>query len=219
MLARARETYRHHGLARAMFDQAYTTLNRVTECFVLRAMTLTRATVDDTILTVPSRFTAGFLDPSTVRVLARDATTQLDAPFLDYALGRGDECYAILDGDRLTSYGWYSRLPTRMTPKLDVAFGPAWIYMYRGYTSPDYRGLRLHALGMGGAMLAYSARGSRGLISYVEANNFNSLASVARLGYRIIGTAVALRIGGRYLLHADRGCAAEGFAVVPRVVA
>ncbi len=64
------------------------------------------------------------------------------------ALARGDRCYAVLDGDRLASYGWYATRPLIVAAGLDLDFDPAYAYMHTGYTHADYRGKRLHAIGM-----------------------------------------------------------------------
>jgi len=48
--------------------------------------------------------TAGFLDRETLRRLSAHAKYDLSPGFLDAALSKGDECYAIMDGVRLAAY-------------------------------------------------------------------------------------------------------------------
>jgi hypothetical protein len=83
--------------------------------------------------------------------------------------------------------------------------------MYKGYTHPKYRGRRLHAIGMTRALQAYQERAYKGLISYVESNNYSSLKSVYRMGYVDFGRIYVARIFGRYYLWATPGCRAFGF--------
>jgi hypothetical protein len=78
--------------------------------------------------------------------------------------------------------------------------------MYKGYTVPAYRGLRLHAVGMCRALREFTAEGKAGLISYVQSNNFASLRSVGRMGYRIFGTVFLVRVGGRFFAYSTSGC-------------
>ncbi len=130
-------------------------------------------------------------------------------------LPKGDYCYAILDGEKLASYGWYSTKPTSINPELVLYFNDQWVYMYKGYTHPGYRGQRLHAIGMAKALEAFTKKGFKGLISYVETNNFASLKSVYRMGYRNFGKVRILKIFGRYFIKSDEGCSAYDFTVKP----
>jgi len=131
--------------------------------------------------------------------------------FLRAAFAKGDECYGFLDGSVLASYGWYANTPTAIDiPALKLHFDPRYIYMYKGYTHVKYRGQRLHAIAMGRALEAYKGKGFRGLLSYVEWNNFSSLKSCYRLGYSDIGNIYLFQLFGRYRTHADRSCLRYG---------
>jgi hypothetical protein len=136
--------------------------------------------------------------------------------FLDGALAKGDACYGILDGANLAAYGWYATTPTAIDPPdLRLHFNPEYVYMYKGFTHTRYRGQRLHAVGMTKALGAYLARGYKGMVSYVEANNFASLKSVYRMGYTDFGRITLARLAGRYLARSSQGCAPYGFRVEP----
>jgi len=69
------------------------------------------------------------------------------------------------------------------------------------------------------ALEAYLKRGFRGLVSYVESNNFSSLNSIHRMGYGIFGTIYVLRPFGVTLTHASAGCRARGVRVRPALPA
>ena len=60
-------------------------------------------------------------------------------------------------------------------------------------------------------MREYLQRGRKGLVSYVESNNFGSLKSCYRMGYADFGNIYAARCFNRYLLHSDAGCRPYGF--------
>lgn len=176
----------------------------------LRGMTLEPDDMDPTYL--------GDAPPFTHRVCgAADFSRLDDAPklasdeFYEGAIGRGDRCHYMADGDRVASYGWYATAPVPAFEDTWIHFSPEYVYMYKGFTAPEYRGKQLHAYGMAHAAAEARARGYRGLISYVEVQNEGSLRSVARLGYRTFGTCVCLRIFGRTLTFRSSGCRPYGF--------
>jgi hypothetical protein len=183
-------------------------------------------TVDPAFLTPPSRYQAEFLDADTVRRYAAQPEYDMPESFLRRALAMNDACFAIRDGDALAAYGWYSSSANHFADDLTLHFSPDWVYMYRGFTHPAYRGQRLHAYGMTMALAAYMGRGFKGLVSCVEARNSASLKSVYRMGYHDFGTIYALRLGrllgvrhttSRFLNHqlisCTPGCKAFGFSL------
>jgi hypothetical protein len=152
-----------------------------------------------------------FLSPAE---LARfSGTHDLDAAFLEAAAQRGDRCHAMFDGEALAAYGWYTDRPTPIDEHFLLHFDPSYTYMFKGYTVPAYRGKRLHAVGMARALRAFTEEGQRGLVSYVLSNNFASLKSTARMGYRVFGDVYLARVAGRGFAHATAGCRAYGFRV------
>ena len=137
--------------------------------------------------------------------------------FVDEALRNGDECYAMRDGETLAAYGWYSTRPTPIHPaELVLQFAEGHIYMYKGFTDKRYRGQRLHAIGMTRALQHYLDAGHRGIVSYVESTNFDSLKSCFRMGYEVFGSVYVVRIFGAYFTWAGPGCDAFGFRVTSK---
>jgi hypothetical protein len=182
-------------------------------------------TPDPSFLTLDARYQAGFLDPETIWRYTRRADYDLDEAFVRRALAARDECFAIREGDNLAAYGWYSRSPEYFVSEtLRLHFDPRWAYMYRGFTHPDYRGQRLHAVGMTMALASLKARGALGLVSTVESWNDASLKSCARMGYHTFGTIYEVRLGRllgiknptnrllqRHLVFRTPGCQPFGF--------
>jgi hypothetical protein len=158
-------------------------------------------------LECPPQYTADFLSTQTLREYAQDPKTQLSDSFLDDALARRDQCYAILDGATLAAYGWYSSGSTPVgIGDLLLTFNPEHVYMYKGFTDTRYRGQRLHAIGMTRALQRYKDAQYKGLVSYVEAHNFDSLKSCFRMGYKVFGSVYVTRIFGRYFAFSSPGC-------------
>lgn len=204
------------GLARTLHDLALRAANRILLIKIIRCMAVERAA--ETFLSCPEPYRAMFLDPIMLRSFSRDPANELAADFLDEALSKGDACLGILAGDTLAAYGWYACTPTRIDPPdLVLHHGERYVYMYKGFTHPGHRGRRLHAIGMTMALRHYLDRGFKGLVSYVESNNFKSLNSVSRMGYRIFGTLYVARILGIYLTHASAGCREHRFRIAPVV--
>jgi GNAT superfamily N-acetyltransferase len=126
------------------------------------------------------------------------------------ALERGDWCVGVFDGADLVSHCWFTTRPARLCPGLAVRFDPAWAYGYWAFTRPDQRGRGLHALGKGHALDLAVARGLRGLLSAVRADNAPSLRSAARLGCRRVGSLVALGPPRRRWAWVTPGCRPYG---------
>ncbi|HLB83060.1 MAG TPA: hypothetical protein VJJ54_08210 [Gemmatimonadales bacterium] len=188
-------------------------IQRVIHFKVLQAMYVTA--VEPTFADVPAGMTAGFLDGATLRRMASEAKYDLTPEFVDDALSKGDECYGIFDGGQPAAYGWYARSPTLMSDRLCVQVDPSYVYMYKGLTLDAYRGRRLHAIGKTRALAAYQARGYKGMVSYIESDNVDSLKSAYRMGSVLFGRVFIIRILGRYLTLRTPGCAAFGFDVAP----
>ena len=181
-------------------------------------------TAEQEFLSLPPKYTAGFLDAAALAQYTSQPEYDLPESFLRRALSVNDECFAIRDGDRLAAYGWYSSSQNHFSDELTLHFSGEWVYMYRGFTHPAYRGQRLHAIGMTMALAAYQARGFKGLVSCVEAQNSASLKSVYRMGYHDFGTIYGIRLG-RFLgkrhsrsrvlnhqfIYCTPGCRAFGF--------
>jgi len=204
-----RVTAQRHGLGCAAADVAVRAANSVAVCRILRAVAITSP--DPAYTVTDPRYRCGFLGRAQLAAFAQNPEYDLPPAAMARSLERGDECFGILDGDVLASYGWYSHAPDEILPGVLLHLDPRYVYMHRGFTHPRYRGQRLHAVGMTLALQAFLARGSLGLVSYVEWTNQDSLKSVYRMGYRDCGTLGVLGVSGRYVLYATAGARARGF--------
>jgi ribosomal protein S18 acetylase RimI-like enzyme len=211
-----RQYARRFGWRAALFDLLYRQAQRLGGALVLVAVVLLPDAIDDLSLENPRGYAMGFLTAQQIERYAAQLGSTFRPTDCDEALAQGDRCYGILDGDRLISFGWYSSQPTRWDDALTIHFDPRYVYMYKGYTDPAYRGQQLHALGMAQATLAWAKEGFLGLVSVVEANNAASLHSCYRLGYKAFGRVYAARLFGAMRARANRGCRAYAFALRPR---
>jgi hypothetical protein len=200
------------GPAAALHDLQLRAVNRAVSFQILKGMTAVLPDIDKRMLSAPG-FEARFASREEMLAAAArpEIGDEMSADFVASAMDRGDECFALFEGGEVASFGWYSTRPTPIASDLLLHFDPVWVYMYKGYTLPAYRGKRLHGIGMSMALEAYTERGSRGLISYVKSNNFQSLRSIHRMGYRVFGDVYVLRTFGRVLTWSTPGCQPYGF--------
>lgn len=196
-------------MSAVLSDVAIQAINHVVLFKILKCVFVTAPS--PSYLQTKHQYWCGFLDQGSLMHYARSKEYDLSQEFLGPTLAKGDECFGILDGKNLASYGWYSNKATDALDGLMVHFDNKHIYMYKGFTHPKYRGQRLHAIGMTMALKEYLNRGFRGLVSTVEWNNFESLKSVYRMGYQDFGTICVIRILDRYLIHCTKGCRDFGF--------
>jgi hypothetical protein len=208
-----RDHAHRYGIGATLHELQHRLINKVAHFEVIKGMTVRTRDVKDPGLFEAPGFEGRFVDEERLRECAQDSANQMTPEFLRTAMARGDRCYALFDGGTLASYGWYSDLPCALDEHFVLHFDPAWTYMYKGYTMPAYRGKRLHAVGMCRALRALTEEGQEGLISCVASNNFASLQSVTRMGYKIFGDVYMLRAGGRCFTYATPSCREYGFRV------
>jgi hypothetical protein len=204
---------RKYGFGATLHDLQCRLINRVVHFEIMKGMTVRTRDVKDPGLFEAPGFDGRFVDEEQLREYAQDSAHQMTPEFLRTALARRDRCYALFEGSTLAAYGWYSDLPSPLDDHFVLHFDRAWTYMYKGYTMPAYRGKRLHAVGMCCALRALTEEGQEGLISCVGSNNFASLHSVTRMGYKIFGDVYMLRARGGSFTYATRGCREYGFRV------
>jgi hypothetical protein len=213
-----RSDVKHHGVAKAAARVGYKLANRIGHLDILRLHELISERVN------PASVSADACGSYDCRFASRDDLAMMSEQFgailpPDYVAtshGKGDQCLAIFDGSTCAAFGWYSRCPTVIRDTLVLHFDAAWVYMYHGYTSPGYRGQRLHGLGIGKAMLAFSERGIRGMISVVEEVNYRTHSSGYRLGFVDCGRIWRVGVGGRSYIGQSSSCDAYGVRVEDR---
>lgn len=203
---------KRHGVANTAYLVAVKSLAQVADFRILRGVFV--AQPDAAFLACPAPYEARILGEAELRRFAQDPANELSDEFLDEALARGDQCYAIVHGDRLAAYGWYAFGPTPIgLPGLLLHYRTDCVYMYKGFTHNEHRGKRLHAIGMTRALQHYLSKGYEGIVSYVESINFDSLKSCFRMGYFVFGSVYIVNALGRYFSYSTPGCGEYAFRV------
>ena len=213
ILSRFYENFRRFGIKRLLYDLTYKFLARTFSYLKIQGMTLTLSRIDPTYLKPINGYEYRFLTEMELREYAKDLSNHLDIKFIEDALAKEDKCYGIIDQETLAAYSWYSNNNTNFNDDLVLYFNKQWVYMYKAYTKPSYRGQRLHAIGMGKALEEFSMKGAIGLISCIETNNFRALRSVHRLGCCNFGKITAIKVFGKFRIKAEKACHQYGFTL------
>lgn len=183
---------RRLGWQRSLLRSAYVAANQLVTLSVFDCLQLVREDVNEALAAATGRYECRFLEQRESEEIARQLGGQEGRSFLE-GVARGDDAYAVLDGARLANIGLYATGPTPLLTDLVVHFTSPSRYMYGGYTDPEYRGERLHALGTLRAALELFDRGVPKLVTVCERTNYRSAVSAARMGWKPCG--VLYRIG------------------------
>ncbi|MBT5050007.1 MAG: GNAT family acetyltransferase [Rhodospirillaceae bacterium] len=179
----------------------------------LKCMVLTTETVNRDLLTLPPGYEECFLREQECLQFLETADTDMKKHLVRQIFAKGDACHALLKDGDLASYGWYTNATSTLPSLAILSFDRPYVYMYQGYTAVAHRGQSLHGIGMARALLAYSERGHRGIVSVVDARNYESLRSIHRLGYKIFGRIYIIRWREKYLVWKSNGCRKYKFDV------
>ena len=206
------ELLAHHGAGAAAWHAAIRAANRVTRLQIYRGLVVTMQTVDPGLLTAPR---GQFLDPSQLRRFAANPENDLDAGFVEAAISRSDQCYAFVEGDVLSSHGWYAMYAPAVVGDTRVHFSSSYAFRYRGFTHPHFRGRHLRAIGMARALEALTADGKKGLVTQVGFEDFHALQACLGVGFRPFGHALLVKLGSGFRAHATPGCREYRYRVGP----
>ncbi|MCA9087060.1 MAG: GNAT family N-acetyltransferase [Planctomycetaceae bacterium] len=157
-------------------------------------------------------FTFRFLAPEEVAAHAQLPENQLDQEMVARAAAGSDLCFAVLQNGRLASYGWYALrgVEGRHNFGVSMSYPDSVAYMYKGFTHRDFRGLRLHGIGMKRALLQLNQRGIHALVSTVDWTNTASLRSCDRLGYQRLGQIIRTGKAPGTIWYIPRSAARKG---------
>lgn len=203
-IASFQRNVRHHGAQVAIYDLVVRSVNRFLYWKTLDCMVL--CDVDPRLMNLPENFQCVQLDNSQLASFDRAKGNELAGNLVQGTLSEEDECHAVLDGDTIASYDWYSRSPTLIDDDLQLHFNSQYVYIKKEFIAEAYRDQQIHTVGMMRALKAYRGRGFKGIIAYVESTNFDALKFCYRLGYRNCGQIRVLRIEDQYFIQNGEGC-------------
>ena len=113
-----------------------------------------------------------------------ESNYELSEHFVSDAGARGDCCFGAFADGKLVSYAFYSSIPTNIDSGFRFRFPEGWVYQFKAFTLPEWRGRRLHPRLVAAAVAKFQAiQGFKGLATLVVATNYPSLASFGRMGF------------------------------------
>jgi len=164
--------------------------------------------------TASAAFDVRVLDRSDLARYSQESAYGISPRFLDGIAARDDLCVAAFSGSELVSYRFFAAQPTDIDAHLRFHFPPGWIYAYKAFTHPSWRGRRLHRELFLRSMSEVEPwqRGSReplGFVTLVLSDNESSAKALARVGFGPFTSFTVLRVLSRPRLVAPEDGAME----------
>lgn len=158
------------------------------------------------------------LERSELERYGAQAAYELSPRFLAGQAARDDLCFGAFAGGRLASYCFFALQPTDIDASLRFRFAARWIYVYKAFTHPAWRGRRLQQQVFRGAQPAVrrwlqGREPCHGFVTLVAADNLASLNAFARLGFGQAESFRVLRIRSRARLVSPRADERAPFGV------
>ncbi len=186
-----------HASDSSLRKRALARLYRVTQhlitCDVSRLMVLDRDEMRE--ISVDSEARYRFLSPSDVEAFADDPANELSSEFSCRLAAGRDRCYAALLRGRLAAYIWlatgsieaeHNRGRTAASG-VPISFPADAVFVYKAFTRSEFRGRRLYAALLAGAMQELASEGVARLITTADWTNDAAVAACRRLGFRELG--------------------------------
>lgn len=190
-----KKTYKYHGLPNVFHLISLKVVNKILPFKILTCVLITDSKISNDS---DSKFKGHFFDDQQIKMFAQNEAYELPASFVDSAMQKGDECLGIIGDGELVGYGWYSNDDTLTDlHHLKFCFDPSYIYAYKGFTKMEYRGKRLQGLRLQLALNHYQKKGYRGIVYYIESDNYDSLKSCHRMGFKVIGAIAVFKAFGK----------------------
>ncbi len=141
------------------------------------------------------RLTFRFLTPEEVRNFSAEPTNLLDESFAKRLEGGQHFCFAALSGEQLAAYAWFSlhsveaecNRGKQKNTGVAIAYPNHVVFMYKGFTHPEFRGQGLYGTVNGLAVHDFSSRGITHILSTMDWSNVAARRSCFRLGFAELG--------------------------------
>ncbi len=188
---------------------AYRALNRVVSLQCYFALALTEASareVNSSLQNIECRF----IEAEVLRRESENPDAGVTGTSLEQFLSSGERCFGTFVNGTLAAQLWLADGRAHLSGDVWVQHDPAWAYSRWAHTRPEFRGHHLHAYTKRRALDVLVREGRRGILSVVDAANFESQHSAARVGCTRAGTFVLSQAGSQTVTWASPGCSAYG---------
>jgi hypothetical protein len=202
-----KKTIKYHGVSSAIHVASMIAINRILTVKILRCAVLSK--IKSTELEVDPKYQIGFLDENQIIARFGSGYNDLSAGFVQLALKKGDRCMCVIDdNDEVLSYSWFSHEETNSDlDQLIFSFDQDYVYTYKVFTHIHQRGQRLHRHQMHLALKHFQKEGFKGIVCYINSDNFDSLKSHFKMGFLDAGMIVAIKFFGKYYHFKTKTCA------------
>jgi len=142
------------------------------------------------------------LERSDLQRYVTESEYGISPQFLDGIAAREDLCFGAFVGGKLVSYRFFAVRPTAIDSYLRFHFPRRWIYAYKAFTHPSWRGRHLHrqlflrSLPEVGRWL-HGLHEPHGFVTLVLSDNIPSSSALTRLGFSPFKSFAVLRILSR----------------------
>lgn len=99
----------------------------------------------------------------------------------------GDECFSAWAGNRLAFFGWIQFKYRRPVPMTQIPLGSGRAYIYRCFTAPEFRGLRIYPAALSFGCRGLEKRGFRRVFIDHAWNNEASRRGIEAIDAKPIG--------------------------------
>lgn len=203
---------RHLGAPHAAARAGYVLANQAIRLSVFDCLSMGPGEAERGLLSHGKPYECRFLEPDEAAGLAAGLGAEPAATARE-AADRGDVCFGVLDSGRLANMAWFSPRPTPLVGDLVVRFEPPAWYMYGAWTPPEYRGRRLHAVGLIGGALSLFDQGVPELVTVYERTNYRTIVSTMRMGWTRRGRLHRIGAGPWDRTGRDAGAAQAGMSL------
>ena len=201
-----KKTIKYHGVGSALHIVFLKAMNKILTIKILKCVILTKFKLP--VLGLDPKLKVGFLNEHEIKNYFGKGYNDLPPSFAEEAIHKKDKCICIIDdNDSIAGYSWYSN---KDTPSgfhhLNFSFDPSYIYTYKVFTPIKHRGKRLHSLHMNLALSHFTNIGFKGIICHIYSDNFDSLKSSYRMGFKDIGSIFVVEFLGKIYHYSPKSC-------------
>jgi hypothetical protein len=207
---------KRHGFLKTVFRIIYLLINKFFKLKIFICIAINSNKVKGKHYAFNNHFQLTFIGPNFWDRIKSLEEYGLDEKFLNKAKSKRDICLGFLDKGHIASYTWYAKETCDLfNGELKIKFNDEYVLATRTYTHPNYRGKRLHALGIAQGLKLLSRNKYKGIVGVVEANNFSSLKGISHFGSEEFGKFICIKIWGRYHIFSVGNNKKYGLEIVP----
>lgn len=129
--------------------------------------------------------------------LAEDRSLDLPGSFLEVLENRDDVCFGLFEKSSglLVCYSFFATQATEVHSQYFFQFPAKWVYVYKSFTHPRYRGKGLLPYVLKQAVPSFE--GLFGYITMIQAHNLASLRAFESIGFHRVQSFHMLKVPGR----------------------